>query len=341
MREAGASHADDRPRRDAGGGALPRRRLRGSGRLALADDVLPADALRSARRGDARRSGRPRFERGSTSAAALVRAYEGFELPETGRHAAKLRGRRSGAGAGSVAVASGSGSRGLGASAGVHEGIARVVLDPADPALEFEAGDVLVAPATDPSWAPLFLVAGAVVIDTGSNISHARWSPRDGHPAVVAARDASLRLRTGQRLRVDGRTGDRRGRRRRIVRRTLAAGAASGENPSMLKIVIASKNYSSWSLRAWLALEQTGAPYEEVLISTADPDWHAQTKRVSPSGKVPLLIDGELQVHDSLAIVEYLNERFPAAGSGRRTRRPAPSRAASPPRCIRGSWRCG
>lgn len=82
----------------------------------------------------------------------------------------------------------------------------------------------------------------------------------------------------------------------------------------MMKIVIASKNYSSWSLRAWLALEQTGAPYEEILISTADPDWHEQTKRVSPSGKVPLLIDGELQVHDSLAIVEYLNERFPAAG---------------------------
>jgi glutathione S-transferase len=80
------------------------------------------------------------------------------------------------------------------------------------------------------------------------------------------------------------------------------------------KIVIASKNYSSWSLRAWLALEQTGAPYEEILISTADRDWHDQIKRVSPSGKVPLLIDGDLQVGDSLAIVEYLNERFPKAG---------------------------
>jgi glutathione S-transferase len=80
------------------------------------------------------------------------------------------------------------------------------------------------------------------------------------------------------------------------------------------EIVIASKNYSSWSLRAWLALEQTGAEYREILISTADPDWHAQTKRVSPSGKVPLLIDGALRVHDSLAIVEYLNERFPKAG---------------------------
>lgn len=82
----------------------------------------------------------------------------------------------------------------------------------------------------------------------------------------------------------------------------------------MFRIVMASKNYSSWSLRAWLALEQTGQPYEEVLISTADADWHDQVKRVSPSGKVPLLIDGALQVHDSLAIVEYLAERFPKAG---------------------------
>ena len=97
---------------------------------------------------------------------------------------------------------------GLGASAGVHEGIARVVLDPSDPDLEFEAGDILVAPATDPSWAPLFLVAGAVVIDTGSNISHAAVVAREmGIPAAVAVRDASLRIRNGQRLRVDGKTG--------------------------------------------------------------------------------------------------------------------------------------
>lgn len=80
------------------------------------------------------------------------------------------------------------------------------------------------------------------------------------------------------------------------------------------EIVIASKNYSSWSLRAWLALEQTGAAYSERLISTGDPDWQQQVRRISPSGKVPLLRDGDLEVHDSLAIVEYLHERFPAAG---------------------------
>ncbi|MEZ4280691.1 MAG: glutathione S-transferase family protein [Myxococcota bacterium] len=80
------------------------------------------------------------------------------------------------------------------------------------------------------------------------------------------------------------------------------------------ELVMASKNYSSWSLRAWLALEQTGAPFTERLISTADPDWHAQIRRLSPSGKVPLLIDGGLVIGDSLAIVETLNERFPKAG---------------------------
>lgn len=104
----------------------------------------------------------------------------------------------------------------------------------------------------------------------------------------------------------------------------------------MMKIVIASKNYSSWSLRGWLALEQTGAAYEEILISTADADWHAQTKRVSPSGKVPLLIDGELQVHDSLAIVEYLNERFPAAGLW-----PADARARAIARSVAAEMHSG
>ena len=90
--------------------------------------------------------------------------------------------------------------------------------------------------------------------------------------------------------------------------------AEKKETDLAFKLVIASKNYSSWSLRGWLALEQTGAPYEEVLISTADSDWHDQIKRVSPSGKVPLLIDDGLRIGDSLAIVEYLNERFPKAG---------------------------
>jgi len=80
-----------------------------------------------------------------------------------------------------------------------------------------------------------------------------------------------------------------------------------------LKLVIGSKNFSSWSLRAWLALEHTGATYEEALISFGNPDWREQIRRVSPSGKVPFLIDGALGIWDSLAITEHLHEKFPAA----------------------------
>jgi len=141
---------------------------------------------------------------------ALVETYARFDLPESWQGAPPkiaLTSREEAQRASGM-FEIGARLEGLGASAGVHEGIGRVVLDPSDPELEFEAGDVLVAPATDPSWAPLFLVAGAVVIDSGSNISHAAVVAREmGIPAVVAVRDASLRLRSGQRLRVDGKAG--------------------------------------------------------------------------------------------------------------------------------------
>ncbi len=79
-------------------------------------------------------------------------------------------------------------------------------------------------------------------------------------------------------------------------------------------IVLGNKNYSSWSLRGWLALKQTGASFDEVVI----PFRHADTKQrilaASPSGRVPLLRHGDLRVWDSLAIGEYLAERFPEAG---------------------------
>jgi len=96
-----------------------------------------------------------------------------------------------------------------------------------------------------------------------------------------------------------------------------------------LQLVIGSKNYSSWSLRGWLALEHTGAPYEEVLISFAEPDWRERIRRHSPSGKVPFLIDDGLGIWDSLAIVEYLAEKFPAAGLW-----PADPAARALARCV-------
>ncbi|HEY0708141.1 MAG TPA: glutathione S-transferase family protein [Polyangia bacterium] len=78
-----------------------------------------------------------------------------------------------------------------------------------------------------------------------------------------------------------------------------------------MSLLIANKSYSSWSLRPWLALKQAGIPFEERRLSFLDPAFKAKVSAVSPSGKVPALVDGELVIWDSLAIVEYLAERFP------------------------------
>jgi glutathione S-transferase len=79
--------------------------------------------------------------------------------------------------------------------------------------------------------------------------------------------------------------------------------------------VIGNKNYSSWSMRPWLAMRASGIPFEEVFVplytdNKADKDRILSFTR---SGKVPALIDGDITVWDSLAIIEYLAERFPDA----------------------------
>src|SRR5882724_7059435 len=78
-------------------------------------------------------------------------------------------------------------------------------------------------------------------------------------------------------------------------------------------IYIGNKNYSSWSLRPWLALRHTGAAFEEVMITLDQPDSAANLRRRSPSGRVPVLQHGALAIWESLAICEYLAEQFPAA----------------------------
>jgi glutathione S-transferase len=81
-----------------------------------------------------------------------------------------------------------------------------------------------------------------------------------------------------------------------------------------LKLVIGNKNYSSWSMRPWLALRAGNIPFEEVLIPLYTGD--ADKQRIlsfTRSGKVPALVDGDVTVWDSLAIIEYLAERFPEA----------------------------
>lgn len=78
-----------------------------------------------------------------------------------------------------------------------------------------------------------------------------------------------------------------------------------------LTLVIGNKNYSSWSLRAWLVLKQAEIPFQEIRISLYKTDSHIPLRQYSPSGKVPVLIDGDLTVWDSLAICEYLADKFP------------------------------
>jgi len=75
-------------------------------------------------------------------------------------------------------------------------------------------------------------------------------------------------------------------------------------------LVIGNKNYSSWSLRAWLLLTHFGVAFDELRIGLEEPDTGERIRRHSPSGRVPVLVDGELAVWDSLAICEYASERW-------------------------------
>jgi glutathione S-transferase len=81
------------------------------------------------------------------------------------------------------------------------------------------------------------------------------------------------------------------------------------------KLAIGNKNYSSWSMRPWLAMRASGIPFEEIFIPLYT-DNKADKDRIlgfSRAGKVPALIDGDVTVWDSLSIIEYLAERFPDA----------------------------
>lgn len=96
---------------------------------------------------------------------------------------------------------------GIAAVPGIAEGRACVVTDPFDPR-DLGPGDVLIAPLTDPAWTPLFVPVEAVVVDVGGQMSHAVIVAREfGMPCVVAATDATTRIRHGDQVRVDGTTG--------------------------------------------------------------------------------------------------------------------------------------
>ncbi|MCQ1569273.1 glutathione S-transferase family protein [Neorhizobium galegae] len=81
-----------------------------------------------------------------------------------------------------------------------------------------------------------------------------------------------------------------------------------------LTLYIGNKNYSSWSLRPWIALTAAGIAFEEVLIPFDFPAGNPEFKPISPTGKVPVLHHGDVQVWESLAIIEYAAELFPDKG---------------------------
>lgn len=81
-----------------------------------------------------------------------------------------------------------------------------------------------------------------------------------------------------------------------------------------MRLVIGNKNWSTWSLRPWLVLKHMGQSFEEAPVQLRREETSADIAPLSPSGKVPALIDGDLTVWDSLAICEYLADRFPKAG---------------------------
>jgi glutathione S-transferase len=104
-----------------------------------------------------------------------------------------------------------------------------------------------------------------------------------------------------------------------------------------LKLLIGNKNYSSWSLRPWLAMKVAGIDFEETLIALDAPDFKARVTALSGgAGRVPVLIDGDTRVWESLAILEYLAERFPPAGLW-----PAQERARAHARAIAAEMHAG
>ena len=80
-----------------------------------------------------------------------------------------------------------------------------------------------------------------------------------------------------------------------------------------MKLILGNKNYSSWSWRPWIAMKVAGLAFDEEVISLNAPDFKQRLLQVSGTGKVPTLVDGDIHVWESLAILEYVAEKFPQA----------------------------
>ncbi len=102
------------------------------------------------------------------------------------------------------------------------------------------------------------------------------------------------------------------------------------------ELVIGNKAYSSWSLRVWLALRHISVPFTEIRLAMDTPEFKSRVRKYSPTGKVPLLKHGDLTIWDSIAICEYLAERFPAARLW-----PDDTAARSVARCVSAEMHAG
>jgi glutathione S-transferase len=80
-----------------------------------------------------------------------------------------------------------------------------------------------------------------------------------------------------------------------------------------LKLILGNKNYSSWSLRPWIAMRNAAIPFVEEVIPLYEPGSAERMAAYSPTGKVPVLLDGDMVIWESLAILEHVAERFPKA----------------------------
>jgi glutathione S-transferase len=86
-------------------------------------------------------------------------------------------------------------------------------------------------------------------------------------------------------------------------------------NEAAMQLYVGNKNYSSWSMRPWVLLKQAAIPFEEIKLRfdafSPESKFKTELARISPAGRVPVLVDGDLAVWDTLAIAEYVAERFP------------------------------
>jgi glutathione S-transferase len=103
-----------------------------------------------------------------------------------------------------------------------------------------------------------------------------------------------------------------------------------------LRLVIGNKVYSSWSLRPWLVMKAFGIPFEEVVVPLRQADTRARILPFSPSGKVPALVDGDVAAWESLAIMEYLADKFPAHAIW-----PRDPKARAHARCVSSEMHAG